>query len=354
LRAVVISPGPPGRGGQGKAAGDMATALRDHGLDTAYVTLPTRPSPLRRLLTRRVVRRFSRAALNELDRREVGRRVPGGWDLAYAMPGFLPAAGGGVRIIHQAARPGAVDARRMAEARRLAGGGAIDHTRLDVARWRREAERADLFRAESALVARDLEDMGVDPARVVRAPPGVDLVRHRPAAKPARARVAFVGPLSLRKGVDIVLDFNRRTAGDVDLVVVGGPTDPWSRRIAARLRAQRGDDVATELARSHVLLLPSASDGFAYTVLEAMACGCVPIVTPDVGAAELVEQVAGELVQPRAAFAEAAARLVAELPLARLAERARELAEDYDVDRRSREAAAALLARARERGLLAS
>jgi glycosyltransferase involved in cell wall biosynthesis len=295
----------------------------------------------------RGVRRFSRAALGELARRELARRVPAsGWDLAYAMPGFLPRGGSGVRILHQAARPAAVDAERMRAARVLAGGGGGDHTRLDLRRWRAETDQADLFRVESALVARDLASLGVAADRVVHAPPGVDLVRHRPAAKPRRPRVAFVGPLNLRKGIDVVADFNRRTAADVDLVVVGGPADPWSKRVAAQLRAEHAEDVAATLATCHALLLPSASDGFSYAVLEALASGCVPLVTPDVGAAELVEQVGGGLVHPRAGFAEVAARLVRELPYEELGRRAREVAEDYEVTARSRAAAAALLERA--------
>src|SRR4051812_31748860 len=87
-RAVVIAPAEPGGGGQGVAAADMAAGLEAAGLDVSFVGSSS-PGLARRLVGRRPLRRFGSFA-RELDRGAVIRRVPADWQLAYAMPGYLP------------------------------------------------------------------------------------------------------------------------------------------------------------------------------------------------------------------------------------------------------------------------
>jgi D-inositol-3-phosphate glycosyltransferase len=143
---------------------------------------------------------------------------------------------------------------------------------------------------------------GADRRRVSVVPCGVDTARFRPAG-PAEERrgprVACVGRLVERKGIDDVMRALARVPG-VELVVAGGPPrerlhdDPEARRLAA-LAAQLGIadrvDLRGGISREAVPPLLRSADAvvcvpwyepFGIVPLEAMACG-VPVVASTVG-----------------------------------------------------------------------
>ena len=148
-------------------------------------------------------------------------------------------------------------------------------------------------------------DAGVDPARVVVIPNGVDLERFSPDGPRreipgAGLRFLFVGGLVARKGPDVLLAAWREAfAGraDVTLVIKDFGADGIYRgegpREAIRAHAASGalprivlveDDLSTDeiaaLYRScDVLVAPYRGEGFAMPVLEAMACGLPVIAT---------------------------------------------------------------------------
>jgi glycosyltransferase involved in cell wall biosynthesis len=323
----------------------MADGLKAAGLAVSYVGAPP-PGIARAVADRRPLRRLA-SLTRELERRAVGRSVPGGWQLAYAMPGFLPRrANGGVRVLHQATRhPRQVHA-ALSAARRSAGGGRGFMTRREMRRLEAELEEADVVRTESRAVAEELIAYGVRAERVVVAPPGVDLVRFSPGRPFERLTIAFVGPLSLWKGLDILAALAEELGKDAQVDVVGGPVCPWSRRLTERASFGQHTEVAPLLARAHALVLPSATDGFGHVVLEAMASGAVPFVSPEVGAAEIVQRIDAQLVQPRAQFATAVPELLRTLPLPDLAARARGIAEEFDRERMAEQAGQQVLAAA--------
>ena len=152
----------------------------------------------------------------------------------------------------------------------------------------------------------------------------------------------------MAKGVDVVAELAGLLGDGASVEVVGGPVCPWSRRLAERSPFVVRTDVAAMLGRAQVFVLPSRSDGFSYAVLEALASGAVPLVTPEVGAAEVVARLDPRLVIERVGFAEAAAALIGTLDLAELARRGRVLAEEFDRRRTGPALAAAVLARAEE------
>lgn len=155
---------------------------------------------------------------------------------------------------------------------------------------------------------------GIDPARVLRIPNGVDLGRYSPVATPARADLArrlgldperryvlFVGSAQHRKGIDVMARAFVRVARkvpDADLLIVG-PNDfsdlrrysPDRQGLVDRVRARfakagfvdrvhwvgTADNVDEFMKVSAVFCLPTRREGSPNAVAEAMATG-LPVV----------------------------------------------------------------------------
>jgi glycosyltransferase involved in cell wall biosynthesis len=143
--------------------------------------------------------------------------------------------------------------------------------------------------------------------------------------------VLFFGRISWKKGLDRLLDaFVRTNFGN--LVIVGPDDELLTPRLMQRTRdlqiADRVQFLTRSVAaadrdylyRSAVLfVLPSYSENFGNTVLEAMQRSLPVVVTPEVGAAEIVRESGGGLVvsgEPEP-LATAMSRLMADPALAR-------------------------------------
>jgi glycosyltransferase involved in cell wall biosynthesis len=136
-------------------------------------------------------------------------------------------------------------------------------------------------------------------ARVV--PNGVDLARFAASTVPADGplRLAVVGRLEPRKGVDVAIELAARVPS-LRLDVVGGgdlraALEQHARRVGAADRVRflgYLDDVRPAIARCHALLCTSRTEGLGLALLEGMAMGR-PVVGFRVGgAAEIAD---GEL-----------------------------------------------------------
>jgi glycosyltransferase involved in cell wall biosynthesis len=345
--ALVVTPAPLGSGGLGAAVAEFADGLEAIGCDWSYVGSGP-AGPRRQIAASRPFRRaFGTASLRRLAAREARRAVPrDGWDLAYATPGSVPLdRGEGIRVIHQSTRYPALEWAALRRGERQTGGRG-DLSRAELRRREREIERADLIHVTSNAVREEFLAAGVPDERLVHSYPGVDLEAFKPVAKEEDLTIAFIGPLSMRKGVDVVAELGDRLGKDATVMAVGGPTCPWSRRIAAQAPFVRRTSVAETLGSAHVLVLPSRSDGFSFVVLEALASGTVPIVTPQVGAAEIVRRLDPRLVVAGEEFVEVTLELLPQLDLADLSARARDLALQFDRRHTSKATAAAVLSRA--------
>jgi glycosyltransferase involved in cell wall biosynthesis len=123
---------------------------------------------------------------------------------------------------------------------------------------------------------------GIDPARIVVVPLGVDpAFTPGPAEDPlalGRPYVVAVGTLQPRKNLAAVLRALPLLDEDLDLVVVGAQgwgqpgVTPRDRRVVF---AGRVDDaqLVRVLRGAACLVVPSLHEGFGLPVLEAMACG---------------------------------------------------------------------------------
>ncbi|MCW2983835.1 MAG: group 1 glycosyl transferase [Conexibacter sp.] len=127
-------------------------------------------------------------------------------------------------------------------------------------------------------------------------------------------RVAVIGALTWRKGVDVLLDARARATEPWHVTVVGdGPARADLERQAATLPAGAVtftgwiDDPDAALRDAHVLAVPSRSESFSYVTLEAMLRGRGVVASRVDGPDELVrEGVDGHLVEPEDAGALAA------------------------------------------------
>lgn len=163
-------------------------------------------------------------------------------------------------------------------------------------RWKdEELSLADYVFVASEQVHRTLTGTVADEKiRVVNY--GAPEARHleRTASDTAQPlRVLFVGALVQHKGIGYLLDAIDRLGPQVELTLIGRRFQPNSRvddacsrwRWFESLSHRQVLDIMTE---SDVLVLPSLGEGFGLVVAEALACGLPAIVTPNVGASDLI------------------------------------------------------------------
>lgn len=163
-----------------------------------------------------------------------------------------------------------------------------------VDRWWEEVEAADVVLVNSNWSADCLTRAGVPADRLrvvplVYTPParGLPARRYPSAFTPARPLVVlFLGQVILRKGVARLVKAARLLAGEPVRFVLVGPTDITNLADLIRgLPVQwegsvpRGE-VERHYAAADVFLLPTLSDGFALTQLEALAWR-LPVIATD-------------------------------------------------------------------------
>lgn len=197
--------------------------------------------------------------------------------------------------------------------------------------------RVDAFVAISDQIAKEIEQAGFDPRRIIRIPNGV-LVPHsttvdekarRDSKKKLNLRwkkvAVFTGRLSKEKGLFTLLDAWKRVSDQLNeagLLVVGngGPVrnvelELRERALALGLSSRvlftgHMDDVSPFLSASNVFVLPSFSEGMSNSLLEAMAFAR-PVIASDIqGNRELVQPGQNGLLFPPGNAAELSDRLL--------------------------------------------
>ena len=143
--------------------------------------------------------------------------------------------------------------------------------------------------------------------KLIQVPYGVDLRRFTPEPKQDSVfRVLFVGGLSIRKGVHVLLEPAAPLvkAGEFELLLVGAVAEiePFMRRYEGKSR-HLGVVPNAELRRVYgqasVFSLLSFEEGLAMVQAEAMACGLPLVVTPNTGSEDIMtDGVHGIMVEP--------------------------------------------------------
>jgi glycosyltransferase involved in cell wall biosynthesis len=226
-------------------------------------------------------------------------------------------------------------------------------------------ERADhVVAVDETLKEEIVGAFGIDPGKVSVIDMGVTTadfaVEDKAAEKEAlgvprdRLVVLFVGIGFERKGAGVLLDAVARLGDrwnrDARLWLIGGrDLPPWQRRVDEAGLGDRvtllgllpHDETRRWVRAADVFVLPSFSEGFPVSVLEAMAAGCAVVCTPVGGVPRLIEHgVEGLLVAPGSVEELAAAleRVGRDDGLrARLAAGARARVREYDTSRKVQE-----------------
>ena len=111
----------------------------------------------------------------------------------------------------------------------------------------------------------------------------------------------FIGRISWKKGLERLIAA-MPLIPDCRLVIAGNDEEGLRQKLEDQAALSgvgkqvsfvglvNGDDKSALLRHALLLVLPSYSENFGNVVLEAMAEGCPVVVTPEVGAADLVRE----------------------------------------------------------------
>jgi len=188
-------------------------------------------------------------------------------------------------------------------------------------RVRAEWETAHLIIVNSEWSKEALRAQGVPDHKLVVVPLAYEgrALAEQPRWRPCgrTLNVLYLGSVILRKGIQYLIECARMLQDEPVEIVVAGPIRISTAAVRSappnvRFLGHIPRSVVPSLYRScDVFALPTISDGFAITQLEAMACGLPVLVTPNC-ARVVTDGSDGLVVEPRsaAAFAEAIMLLV--------------------------------------------
>jgi len=162
-----------------------------------------------------------------------------------------------------------------------------------------EYAAADCITVPSTFSLNSFISQGISPAKLERISYGVNLERFHPTVppEPGKFDVLFVGGMSLRKGIQYLLQAYTKIRHQGKSLTFAGSFDPtfialmkkrslWPQD--ARVLGHVPQQALKELmSRSHVMVLPSIEEGLAMVQAQAMACGCPVIASEHTGAEDL-------------------------------------------------------------------
>ena len=202
----------------------------------------------------------------------------------------------GVRLILGQMDPGRLEADLVARERESWPGWEAEAVPVPEAYHERRAEEwelADKIIVNSKWSCDALVRQGVPPEKlaviplVYESPSGTPPAR-RESPKKEPLRLLFLGQVNLRKGIPYLLEAARLAGKAVEVTIVGPiqisedavSSAPPNVRFTGPVSRS---EVAGHYQRADAFVLPTISDGFAITQLEAMAHGLPVIATPNCG-----------------------------------------------------------------------
>lgn len=164
---------------------------------------------------------------------------------------------------------------------------------------RRNVEQAAALHVTSDVEQADLEQLGLTPRRVINIANGIDLppaaIRHGESIQTGqRPYILSLGRVNWKKGLDRLISAMPHVSG-ADLVIAGNDEEGYTETLKAlaakcgvadRVRFTgpvHGEEKWRLVRGACVFAMPSYSENFGNSALEAMACGVAVVVTPEVG-----------------------------------------------------------------------
>ena len=153
----------------------------------------------------------------------------------------------------------------------------------------REHKLATKVIVASTFTKRSLIQNGVPETKIVVNPYGVDLDLFEPAARPRPdrpIRFLFVGAVSARKGIPLLIDSWEKVASKEAELWLVGPISDKERALIPDLSGLtvKGkyplEELPALMKQCDVFVFPSYCEGFALVLLEAMASG-LPVITTE-------------------------------------------------------------------------
>jgi glycosyltransferase involved in cell wall biosynthesis len=155
----------------------------------------------------------------------------------------------------------------------------------------KEYAGADGLLCPSDFTAQSFRDLGFAEKKLVRFIYGVDETKFFPEVRePNNANgltMIFVGVCAVRKGLHFALDawLNSTASKTGRFVIAGGFIEAYKKKLTSQLSHPsvevlgHRNDIPALMRRSDVFVLPSIEEGFGLVCTEAMASGCVPLVS---------------------------------------------------------------------------
>lgn len=172
---------------------------------------------------------------------------------------------------------------------------------LRLAFERRAARQADAFLTLNASdQAICLGELGGDPARAIQVPNGFP-PEFLSEPRSSGTGVAFVGSWLPRKGNDLAVRaitkvLARRPDQEILLAGTGASAETVLADLPEQVRPRvrvvpgfRRQELPSILRGCGILLFPSRSEGYPLSLVEAMACGLVPVASAIPGVVDVVE-----------------------------------------------------------------
>ena len=119
-------------------------------------------------------------------------------------------------------------------------------------------------------------------------------------------QILFIGRINWKKRIDKLIESIKYLSFELKLIIAGNDEDEYKDQLSKLIKdigideranisiefvGEKHDEEKHNLfLESDVMVLPSLSENFGNTVIEAMAAGCPVIVTPEVGASEVVKK----------------------------------------------------------------
>jgi glycosyltransferase involved in cell wall biosynthesis len=155
----------------------------------------------------------------------------------------------------------------------------------------KEFAQADALLCPSEFVVKTFVDQGFSRERLVRFIYGVDETKFYPAIRPgvpqAGLKMIFAGVCAVRKGLHFALEaWLKSTASKAGHFLIAGGFIPAYREKLAPMLAHpsvevlgQRNDIPELMRECDLFILPSIEEGFGLVCTEAMASGCVPLIS---------------------------------------------------------------------------